>query len=205
MSGEKSKSGAYSDPWEYVKKELSKGEMSANKVAILEAEKIFREAVDEKGLPGSDLENKIGNYSRLFSDFEKLTYSRSMYKKLIDKPQFDISKGDTEDIIRGYKEAVKDLEKADFGKLPVAEKANLFVERNFYGWAQKTKVAVLAILALSMLMFIITETETGRALSSSAVAMNNYFFYKIIPAIFLLALVLAAAVAILYYYRKKDK
>jgi hypothetical protein len=205
MSEEKSKSGAYSDSWEYVKKELSKGEMSANKVAILEAEKIFQETVDKKGLPGDSLEDKIKNYSDLFSDFEKLTYSRAMYKKLIEKLQFDISRGDTEDIIRGYKEAVKDLEKADFGKLPAAERAGMLVKRKFYGFPQKIKLLVLAIIALSMLTFILTETETGRMLSSSVVAANNYLFYKIIPTIFLLALLAAVAVIILYSYRKKDK
>lgn len=205
MSEEKSKPGTYSDSWEYVKKELSKGEMSANKIAVLEAEKIFQEAVEEKSLPGNDLEDKIGNYSQLFSDFEKLTYSRSMYRKLIDKPQFDISKGDTEDIIRGYKEAVKDLEKADFGKLPAAERAGMFVERKFYGWAQKIKALALAVIALSILTFILTETETGRTFSSSLVTINNYFFYKIIPTVLLLALAAAVAVIILYSYRKKDK
>ena len=205
MSEEKPKNESYALLWENVTKELEKGEMSASKVAVLETEKIFQKALEDKNLPGKSIEDKIKNYAHLFSNPDKLKYARAMHKKIISKIGFDISAEDTRDIIKGYREGIADLEKINFKDFSIKEKISLFLKRNFYGLPEKGKQLAAVLLALSVLTFVLTETETGRSLSQNLTDINNYFFYKIIPAI--VALIVAGFVILgaLYAYQNKKK
>ena len=139
MSEEKASNKSYAPLWEIVEKELKKGDMSANKVAVIETEKIFKKVLREKNLPGKDLESQIRNHKNLFSNPDKLKYSRAMHKKITTEPGFDISEEDTKEIIRGYHEAISDLEKINFNDFPIKEKISLFLGRYFYSFPQKTK------------------------------------------------------------------
>jgi hypothetical protein len=205
MAEEKIKSSEYARLWENVRNELLKREMSANKVAVLEMEKIFKKIMEDKNLPGKNLEEQIENYAKLFSNHDKLKYSRAMYKKIVTKPGFDISEDDTKEIIGGYRDAILDLEKIDFKKFPLKEKIGLFLKRNFYNFPKKAKMIIVGILVLSVLTFILTETESGRLISAYLVGINNYFFYKIIPTILIMILICVIAIAAFYAYQNKKK
>ena len=205
MSEEKSQSKSYASLWEVVTRELEKGDMSANKVAVLETEKIFRRALEDKNLPGKNIEDKIKNYTHLFSNPDKLKYARAMREKIISKIGFDIGAEDTRDIIKGYREGIVDLEKIDFKNWTLKEKVSLFLKRNFYGLPEKGKQLIAILLALSILTFVLSETETGRALSQNLVDINNYLFYKIIPALSIVILAGLIILVALYAYQNKKK
>ena len=205
MSKETSQGKSYVSLWEIVTRELEKGDMSANKVAVLETEKIFREAMEDKNLPGKNIEDKIKNYAHLFSNPDKLKYARAMHKKIISKIGFDIGAEDTSEIIKGYREGIVDLEKIDFKTWILKEKINLFLKRNFYGFPKKSKQLIVILLTLSILTFVLSETETGRALSQSLVNINNYLFYKIIPALGILIVAGLIILGVLYAYQNKKK
>lgn len=195
----------YETSWGIVKNELLKSEASANKMAILETEKIFRKALLDRNLPGKDIEDKIESYAHVFSNHDKLKYSRAMYKKIIDKLGFNVSENDTKEIIIGYRNAIMDLRELDFKKFPPKEKIRLFLKRNFYSFPKKAKAAISALIILSVATFILTETENGREISSYLVSANNYIFYRIIPAIITVAAFFLIVIGILYAYQKKDK
>lgn len=205
MSDEKSGQNGYAPLWAGVARELEKNDMSANKVAVLETEKIFRKALADRNLPGKSIESKIKDYAYLFSDPDKLRYARAMHRKLLEKIGFDISADDTREIIKGYREAVADLEKINFKGWPVREKIDLFLRRHFYSFPRKSKELFGTLLLASVLTFIITETETGRSLSERLVKANNYFFYRMIPALVLALATGLIALGILYAYQKRKR
>lgn len=205
MPEEKSPDNGYASLWEVVKRELEKGDMSANKVAVLETEKIFQKALEDRDLPGKNTEDKIKNYAKLFSNPDKLRYARAMHKKIVSKIGFDISSEDTRDIIKGYREGIVDLEKVDFKNFPVKEKVDLFLKRNFYSFPQKSKRFATILLILSILTFVLTETASGRFLSQSLVDANNYLYYNIIPAIVYFIIFSILILSVLYAYQNKKK
>lgn len=205
MAEEKSENKSYVALWANVTEELEKGEMSANKVAVLETEKIFQKALEDKNLPGKSTEDKIKNYSHLFSNPDKLKYARAMHKNLVSKIGFDISDEDTRDIIKGYRAGIVDLEKVDFKNFSIKDRLGLFLKRNFYGFPEKSKQLVAILFALAVLTFTLTETATGRALSQNLVDVNNYFFYRVIPAIVALVLAGLFILVALYAYQNKKK
>lgn len=195
----------YAPFWERIRKELSKGEMSADKVAVLEAEKLLRKALEEKGLPGKDAEDRIRSYTGLFRNPDKLKYSRAMHRKIIEKAGFDISPEDAQEIIKGYYEAIVDIANADLKALPFKDKLGLFLKRNFNGFPRNIKKIFLAVIAVSIFTFILTETESGRSISAYLVDINNYFFYRIIPALLILIVLAAMLIGALYAYRGRKK
>lgn len=205
MDEVKTNASSYAPHWERVKGELLKPDMSAHKIAVLEAEKIFRQALSDQDLPGKDIEDQLKNYAQLFRNPDKLKYSRAMYKKLTNKLGFDISEADTRDIVQGYREAVSDLVSIDSRSWSLSEKVSLFLKRNFYNFPGKTKRVVATLLVLSLLTFILTETESGRALFSSWVALNNYVFYKIIPALLILFALSVILIGALYAWQNRNK
>lgn len=205
MPEEKSQNSGYAPLWEAVKRELEKGDMSANKVAVIETEKIFQKALDDKNFPGKSTNDKIRNYAKLFSNPDKLRYARAMHKKIVSKIGFDISSEDTRDIIKGYREGIVDLEKVDFKDFSIKEKVSLFLKRNFYSFPEKSKRLVAILLILSIVTFILTETTSGRFFFQSLVSVNNYLYYNIIPAIVYLMIFSILILSVLYAYQNKKK
>ncbi len=204
MPEEKPQNNEYISLWENIEKELAKEDKSASKIAVLEAEKIFQKILRDKNLPGKDTQDKIKNYSHLFSNPDKLKYSRAMHDKIISQIGFDISNKDTQEIIAGYREAIDDLEKINFKTLALKEQIDLFLKRNFYDFPRIGKELVAGIAILSLATFIITETESGETVALYWINANNFLFYKIIPAILaLIALGILTLILFSYYQKKK--
>lgn len=205
MAEEKQVVDRFVEAWDRVERELLKKDMSAYKVAVLEAEKIFLAVLEEKGFPGTDVESIIENNAESFANYDKLRYARAMHKKIVTKLGFDISQDDADEIISGYRGAIADLRRINLNESPFFERFSLMLRRKFYGFPQKTKGLVAALIALSLFTFFLTETETGRNASAAFVDANNYLFYKIVPAAFFLLLLAAALIVILYLYRNRKK
>lgn len=205
MTEEKNATSQDSPLWEIVEKELAKQEMSANKIAVIETEKIFQKVLDEKNLPGNDIDEITKNYKKLFRNPDKIRYARAMYDRIINELNFDISEDDTKEIIKGYYKAITDLETADFKNFTAKEKVGLFLQRNFYGMTGKIRKILLALACISFSVFILTETESGRNIANHLLGINNYIYFKIIPGIFIIIAVLIIIIGGLYAWQNKNK
>jgi len=191
--------------WQTIEKKMEKNEDFANQMAIIEAEKIFRKTVKDKNLPGKDLEDSIKNYRDIFHNSDKLQYARATCEKIISEPGFEISSHDAEEIIGAYREAIDDLENADFGNLPVKEKLEFFLGRHFYSFPRKIKIAIGIIIAVCTATFLLTETETGKSAAAYWVKINNYFFYEVLPVAAEILIVLLFILILLFLYKNKSK
>lgn len=205
MPEEKSHESRYAPLWEEVMREMKEGDVPAYKLTIIEAEKIFQKALSDKDLPGKDTEDKIRNYARLFSNPDKLRYARTMQKKLITKIGLDLDRDDAEEIVEAYRQAIEDLEKIDFGALPMKGKIGLFLKRNFYSIPGLGKKIAAALILLSVATFLLTETDKGRIVGGRIVESNNYIYYHIIPAILAAIAIIFLAIIALYIYQEKKK
>lgn len=191
--------------WEIVEKELAKQEMSANKIAVIETEKIFQKVLAEKNLPGEDIEEIIKNYKKLFTNPDKIKYARAMYDRIVNEFSFDISEDDTKEIIKGYYKAISDLENADFKDFTTQEKIGLFLQRNFPEVPQKIRKGLIALAIISLSTFLLTETESGQSVAKQLLEINNYIYFKIIPGIFVIIAVLIIIIGGLYAWQNKNK
>jgi hypothetical protein len=205
MTEEKNATSQDSPLWEIVEKELAKQEMSANKIAVIETEKIFQKVLDEKNLPGNDIDEIIKNYKKLFTNPDKIKYARAMYDRIVNEFSFDISEDDTKEIIKGYYKAISDLESADFKNFTAQEKIGLFLQRNFPEVPQKIRRGLIALAIISLSTFLLTETESGQSVAKQLLEINNYIYFKIIPGIFVIIAVLIIIIGGLYAWQNKNK
>jgi cell division protein FtsL len=205
MTDKKTELGRWASDWEIVNQELRRGDVSADKVAVLEADKVLRAALEEKYLPGRTIEDQLEGSSKLFSNFDKLRYARAMHDKLVDKLSFNINSEDAREIIKGYHDALLDLENADLDALPLGEKINLFLRRNFFSLPGRLKQLLLILVLFSAATFILSETDAGHSVSSGVIALNDYIYYQIIPTTVFILLVLAAVTIAYYAYQHRNK
>jgi hypothetical protein len=205
MTDKKTQLDRFAPEWKGVVIELEKRDVSAYKVAILEADKIFRTALSERNLPGKDTASQLEGNSRLFANYDKLRYGRAMHDKLVNKTGFVLGAEDAYDIIKGYHDAILDLENADTGRLPLSDRLNVFFERNFSDTPDKAKKLLLGLVLFSAITFILTETETGRSLTNSVTSANDYIYYRVIPIAVYILLISAIAVSLFYAYRSRTK
>jgi hypothetical protein len=205
MTDKKTRLDRYALSWESVKEELLKKDQSANKVAVLEAEKILRLALEDQELPGESIDDILAKNAKLFTNSDKLRYSRAMWRKLVEKIGFDISGEDTKEILKGYHDAVLDLENMDYARLPLSDRFNIFLKRNFTGLGRKARVFSTGLLLFSLLTFLLTETQSGRELAARITNANNYLYYTLLPAAFIFILLFGAAVMIFYAYKNRQR
>lgn len=195
----------YQTYWDNVEKSLNEGTGSGYKMAILETEKILFLALEEKKFSGKDIQEKIENAGMFIKNKEKLNYARSMYNKIIKESGFDVSAEDTRGIVSGYYRAISDIVRMDLENLSLKEKTSLLLQRYFCRFPEKARKFSILVFLFFLLVFISSETSTGKSISIDVVRFSQFLFYKILPGILVIIAVGIVMVGALYWWQGRKK
>ena len=193
----------YQEYWSAVEKLLNEGISSGYKIAVIETEKILRMALNDKKFPGRNITEQIKNAEVVLKNPDKLSYSRAMYNKIINEPDFDISSEDIKEIESGYYMAVSDITKMKSKDIDFKEKINLFLQRYFYGFPNKAKKILILTFLFFLAIFLSTETATGRWIFEVLSDFSKFIFLKVIPGILIIIVIGVIIVGGLYYWKRK--
>jgi len=193
----------YQKYWGMVDDALGESADSGYKMAVIETEKILQMALNDRKIPGKDISRKIKNAEIFLSNPQKLDYSRAMYEKIISEPGFDISSEDTREIVAGYYKAISDIIGTEPKNIPVKAKVNLFLQRYFGRFLQKTKGLIIFLFLFLLAIFISTETSTGNSISRALAAFSQFLFYTIIGTLLKVLAVAVVIIGILYYWQRR--
>lgn len=193
----------YQKYWGIVDNALNESVNSGYKTAVVETEKILRMALNDRKIPGKDIPQKIKNAGIFLSNPQKLDYSRAMYEKIISEPGFDISPEDTKEIIAGYYKAISDIAETEPKNIPFKAKVNLFLQKYFGRFLQKTKSATVLLFLFFLAIFISTETSTGNSISRALVAFSQFLFYTVIGTLLKISAAAIVVIGILYYWQRR--
>lgn len=193
----------YQEYWDVVEESLNEGVSSGYKIAVIETEKILQMALNDRKFPGKNIAEQIKNAEIVLKNPEKLNYSRAMYNKIVNEPDFDISFEDVKEIESGYYMAISDITKMKLKDIDFKERINLLLQKYFYGFPRKIKRGVLLIFLFFLAIFLSTETSTGRLVFEMLSGFSKFIFYKIIPGILVVVVVGIIIVGGLYYWKKK--
>ena len=165
--------------WSAVEKALAEGTFSGYKVGVLETEKLFKQLLKDKQIPGSSVERKIKYVRNFLSLPDKLEYSRHIYERIISEPHFDVSREETKHVISGYWQAMLDIEEV-VQSLGLWEKISLRA-RYIFGLALKNlKIIGGSILAAAALIWFLDETSWGQRFGRVVASANHFFIFKIL-------------------------
>ncbi|MCK5332337.1 hypothetical protein KAJ41_00540 [Candidatus Parcubacteria bacterium] len=196
----------YQELWNRVDKDLEEGSYSGYKMAIIETEKILAVVLDDKKFSGKNTDEKIHNVKNLLHNPEKLDYARSMYKKIIQEPGFDVSENDTKEILTGYYDSISniaEIRKKDSSK---RERIKLLLSKYYQDIAKKIKkISFVVIFSLSMIL-ILTDTSPGKATTQVITDFTRFLFYTVLFGVVKILFVVLIIVGLLYYWKsRKDK
>ena len=203
MEEEKSSIKKYQEFWNRVDKNLSEGNYSGYKIAIVETEKILLMVLNDKNFPGKDTEEKIEHAKIVLQNPEKLKYSRSMYKRIIQEPGFDVSEADTKEILIGYYDSIASIVKTQEKDISKKERLGLFLQRYFGNFPTKSKKILLMIALSFLIIFILTDTSTGIAITQSITNFTRFLFYTVLFGALKLLAVLVVIIGLLYYLQNR--
>lgn len=175
--------------WSAVEKALAEGTFSGYKIGVLETEKVFANFLEEKKIPGRDVQTKIKYVANFLSRSEQLKYAREIYKKIIEQPHFEISHEETKQVIQGYWQAMLDLQEA-LVTLGAWQKLNLRFKYFFGQIIKKIKKIAALFVGLILLILFFYETEIGKNTALTLGKSVHFLVFKIGPWI------LGAALAI---------
>ncbi|MBI4708735.1 MAG: hypothetical protein HY764_00845 [Candidatus Portnoybacteria bacterium] len=176
--------------WSAVEKALAEGTFSGYKIGVLETEKLFNDFLNQKKIPGRNIETKIKYVKDFLSRAEQLKYGREIYKKIIQRPNFGLSQEETKQAIGGYWQAMLDLEEA-IVTLSVWEKLKLKYQY-FLGLAEKKIKLIGLIFALTLVVILfLNDLNAGRKTALAIGSAAHFFVFKIGPWILGAALVVS--------------
>ncbi len=190
--------------WSAVEKALAEGTFSGYKIGILETEKLLKEMLKAKQIPGSTTERKIKYIRRFLSLPDKLDYSRHIFERILEEPHFAISREETKHIISGYWQAMLDIEEA-VSTLGLKNKI-LLRSRYVLGLFLKNLRNVAAgVLAASALIWFLAESGLGRKTATLLARANHFFIFTFLFWTIIVLLSLLALGGILYLLSNRRK
>jgi len=194
----------YDKYWNLVENALNDGTKNGYKIAVIETEKILRTALKEKNIPGEIYDHKVEFIQKILANPDKLRYSRAMYKKITEDIGFDISLEDTKEIIAGYYKAISDISEMNYHTVSAKDKLMLLGEKYSKELPTAIRNIVIWLFIFFLAIFISSETEIGRGLSTALTDISRLIFYKLIPAIIaILAILFIALIAIAIIKKRK--
>ena len=195
----------YQKYWDIIEDLLNEGVPSGYKTAVIETEKILQMALNDKKFPGKDIGGQIKNAEVILKNSEKLKYSRAMYNKIVNEPDFDISSEDIKEIEAGYYMAISDITKMKAKDISFKERINLFLQKYFYGFPRKIKRGIILTFLFFLAIFLSTETSTGRFVFEALSNFSKFIFYKVVPGILALIAIGIIIIGGLYYWQSRKK
>jgi hypothetical protein len=166
--------------WSAVEKALAEGTFSGYKIGVLETEKLFKNFLEEKKIPGRDVNTKIKYVANFLSRNEQLKYAREMFKKILEQPHFEITQEETKQVVQGYWQAMLDLQEA-LVTLGAWRKLNLRFKYFLAQVLRKIKIISVSLAALILLILFFYETAIGERIGVWLGQGVHYLVFKIGP------------------------
>lgn len=190
--------------WSAVEKALAEGTFSGYKIGILETEKLLREILKAKDIPGSTTERKIKYIRRFLSLPDKLDYSRHIFERILEEPHFVVSREETKQIVSGYWQAMLDIEEA-VATLGLKNKIMLRGRYFLGSFLRNLRNVTAGILAASALIWFLAETSWGKKSAALLAQANHFFIFTFLLWTIIVLLSLLVLGGILYFLSSRQK
>jgi len=133
--------------------------------------------LSQKQIPGKKIERQLKYIGRFLSLPDKLDYSRCTGQRVVNEPNFEISREETKQIIMGYWQAMLDIEEA-VATLSLWEKFSLRLRYYLEILLANLKIAGWAVLMLGASIWFLGETAPGNQIAQFVVQANHFFIFK---------------------------
>lgn len=166
--------------WKIIQNALNEGTVSGYKIAVLEMNKIFQTFLKNKKYSAKTKEKQFEKILSIIKHEEKLIYARTMHKKILKEPGFDIGKEDTQDIIKGYYSAMvdifRDLHKQETWKTNLINKFKYYYPKPL----KFLKIAGIISAIFIILVLFLADTSIGNSLTHALINFIHFIIFKLL-------------------------
>ncbi len=187
--------------WERVEKYLAEKTDTGNMMALIETEKLFKDAVADFDLPGDDLERQITALSFVFTDISDLHKTRSLCKKITEKTNFSLTKIETIRNLEIYYQAISDLKDFRKKKISSFKKIKMYLQTFLPQPKIFIRKFVLIFLIFFLAIFLLDATSFGRMVVDLFVSLSHLIFSWVLFIILLIAGIAILVVGTIYYFQ----
>lgn len=178
--------------WVRIERLLSYKNNTAFNMAIVEADKLFREVLGVMS-HGETVDEAIQNASDVYSDMKGLLEARKVYEDIIEVPDFWVNKDTAKQVTAIYLQAILDMMGKDYQERGVWQK--FWNEIIYFGESHPKLLRDIVVGALIFLIVVwgLTDTAPGQWLVRLIVGLTHFILNWVWWLILILLVVLAIA------------
>ncbi len=190
--------------WNRIERLLVQSSPSATNMAIVEADKLFREILGIISF-GDTVHEAIQNASDMFSNMKGLMESRRVYEDIVEVPGFFVDKKSAKNVTAIYLQAVLDMMGKDYKEKSTWHKfANELV---YFGESNPSilRNILIGILASLLIIWFLSDTTLGQWLVSLAVGLTHFILNWVWWLVLLLMVILVIALVSWLFFEGRKK
>lgn len=167
--------------WSSVENALEQGGSSGNRMAVIETNKIFNKALEERKFPGDTPEKKIQNVQSIFTNLDKLNYARAIHDKIISELNYEISVDETQELISAYYQAIIDITQLSKGKLNIFTRVKFKISNLFrFKLMRRLKNTTILLIVFFILVVLLSDTQIGTSIALKFIDFARFVVYKLL-------------------------
>lgn len=199
--------------WSFVEKFLSKETEEADRLALLEADKVFIGVIYKKGYRGKNLDKKISQALEESSNAQGIMRAREVVFGI--KNQLDYNIGSTyeiRDLIENYASAINEILFGDIKEDQRTQWQKYWwpIYYRFFINRRKIRKILIGLLGAIFLILFVADTDSGRDIFNYFVSQIHWIIkWALVVASFSVVLIFLFSVFLVIieagYKRKKQK
>lgn len=193
----------YNLDWTSVERALEDGTFSGYKMAVIETEKIFRQILEDKKIPGTTCEKQIEYAKNLINLPQRLKNVRATYQKIIQQPHFEINRDETKDVIAVYYQAITDLAESQRSRLSLADRLSLRTKRIIDKTPKQIKRIAIILVLFSFLTLFLGRSSPGKKIAGILVNIANFMVFRVFLALGIISLAVLIIFGVLYFRQRR--
>lgn len=188
------------DYWGEVESCMSEETASGYKMAIIEADKILRFVLSQKGYPGKDLKQQIFYAGWRLEDKSSLNKALEKREEIIKNLEYRLSTFEAEDAIDAYKEAI--LHFSSKKTLKLKNRLVLYYTHYLSIKSKFFQKSIIFVLAFFLAIKVLDSTEIGRQVWQKLILIANFIFSWFLVFILLGGAILVIVIGSFLYFEK---
>lgn len=190
--------------WDRIERLLSQPSASAINMAVIEADKLFREVLGIVSF-GDTVHEAIQNASDMFSDMKGLMEARKVYEDIVEVPGFFVDKKSAKHVAAVYLQTVLDMMGKDYQEKSMWHKFTN--ELVYFGESNPSMLRniFIGILAFLLIVWFLSDTSLGQWFTSLAVGLTHFVLNWVWWLILLIVIILAIALVSWLFFEGRKK
>lgn len=188
------------DYWSEVEACMSEETASGYKMAIIEADKILRFVLTQKGYPGKDLRQQIFYAGWRLEDKNGLDKAIQKKEEIINNLEYKLSTFEAEDAVEAYKQAI--LHFSSKKTIKLKDKLSLYYSHYLSIKSSFFQRFIGGFLTFFLTIKLLDGTEIGRNIWAELIKIANFVFSWFLVFILLGGAILFIVIGSFLYFEK---